>query len=156
MVRKNFIPSKAIQKAKYVDTSLGLLTIVNSKRNGRRIEFRKELVEKLGVTDTITVCYDEERVIFFKPSEASDTVVFNVRESSGKAVIYSYQLVEELTQFFGLNFDDRVCHTIGEGGFDAFEEDGQPVLFVKRTSTNETLCETNTDKAIESEVEANE
>lgn len=156
MVKKNFVPSKAIQKPRHFDAGVGFVTIVNSKKNGRRVEFRKDIVDKLGVKNTITVRYDGDTVIFFKPTDDSDTIKFNVSESSGKAVIYSYQLVEELTQFFGLNFDDRVCHTISEGGFDTFEEDGQPVLFVNRKRSNETICETNADKVVESEVEANE
>lgn len=132
MVKKNFKPSKAIQKPKYVDTSLGLLTVINSTRNGKRVEFRKEVVDKLGVSDVITVCYDDEKVIFFKPIDDTDTVIFNVRKSCGKTVIYSYQLVEELAEFFNLDFTTRVCHTLSDGGFDVFEEDNQPVLFIRR------------------------
>lgn len=156
MIKKNFTPSKAIQKPRHFDAGVGFVTIVNSKKNGRRVEFRKEVIEKIGITKTIAVSYSEDTVIFFKPTDNSDTIIFNVSESNGKAVIYSYQLVEELTEFFGLDFDNRVCHTISDGGYDTFDEDGQPVLFVKRKSSNETICQPNTDNTIGSEVEANE
>lgn len=160
MIKKNFKPSRAIQIPRKYSGDVGFVTIINSTKNGRRVEFRKEIVEKIGVTNTIAVSYDGDTVAFYKPSMDSDTIIFNVSESNGRAVVYSYQLVEELAEFFNLDFTTRVCHTISDGGFDVFEEENQPVMFIKRAGAKDTLNDVINDASesvnIEREVEVNE
>ena len=159
MIKKNFKPSRAIQIPRKYSGDVGFVTIINSTKNGRRVEFRKEIVEKIGVTNTIAVSYDGDTVAFYKPSMDSD-IIFNVRKSCGKAVIYSYQLVEELAEFFNLDFTTRVCHTLSDGGFDVFEEDNQPVLFIRRAevkdASNGMVNDTSESADIEREDEVDE
>lgn len=160
MIKKHFKPSRAIQKPRKYSGDVGFVTIINSTKNGRRVEFRKEIVEKIGVTNTIAVSYDGDTVAFYKPSMDSDTIIFNVSESNGRAVVYSYQLVEELAEFFNLDFTTRVCHTISDGGFDVFEEENQPVMFIKRAGAKDTsnvvINDASESADIEREVEVNE
>ena len=143
MIISKYKPSKAIQKSKSANCGAGYLTVINSKNNGRRIELRKEVADKLKLEDAISVAYDSESAILFKPTDDFESVSFKACKQSSKSVVYSCELVAELTQFFELDFSDRVSYTFVDGVFEVDEESGQQILVIKKKSNKEQLNATN-------------
>lgn len=132
MILSKYTPSKAIQKTKKTNGETGFLTVVNSRRNGKRIEIRKEIAEKLGILDEVAVAYNDESAIIFVPTTEEEVKTFMVKKSGGKSIVYSTQLVEELTRFFGLDFSSTVCHTFVDGKYEFYEETGEKGLVISK------------------------
>lgn len=137
MILQNYKPFKVVQKAKVSSGSNGFLTIINSKKNGRRVEFRREVAEKLNIEDSIAVVYDEDSVAFFRPSEGTDSSL-RVKKSGERRVVYSGGLVSALTDFFGLKFDSNVSYTFTEGRYEIIYEINTMALIIsKKKMANE-------------------
>ncbi len=99
-------------------SSAGYVTIVNSPKNGRRLSISKEPLVELGwnletkleaivlefIADGIVLSLDENR-----------DRKFNLRKQGAKHIIYSKDLVNEVTDRFDLDFSDRVSITFTQG-----------------------------------------
>ena len=138
MIIKNHTPSKARQKSKSSKGGFGLISVVKSGSNGKRIEFRNDIAESIGIVDRVSVLYNETSIVFFVPNLEDDITQFNVRTSGKKYVVYSSQLVEEIAEFLELNFDTTVCHTLCKGSIDTIEElDAKCLVILKEIETTE-------------------
>ncbi len=88
----------------------GILTIINSKGNGKRISIANQVWDKFQKTDKLQViCY--RNGIAIGKEVPNSTKFFNVKKSGAKGVIYSYGLVDEITRKFNLDFSNRVSIT---------------------------------------------
>lgn len=145
MILSKYTPSKAIQKTKKTNGETGFLTVVNSRRNGKRIEIRKEIVEKLGILDEVAVAYNDESAIIFVPTTEEKVKTFMVKQSGGKSIVYSTQLVEEITKFFELDFTSTVCHTFVDGEYESYEETGEIGLVIRKKLAEKVDEEVVTD-----------
>ena len=89
----------------------GVMSIINSQSNGKRIMLSKALMDKLNYPESLQFAfYDNTLVIGEKLSENQGS--FYIREMSKRPVIYSSQLVKTITDVLGLDFSDRVSITL--------------------------------------------
>ena len=130
MIYKNFKPSQAIQKSKS-SSGNGMLTIVNSVRNGRRLEFRKEVAKQLKLVDELTVMYTDVSAIFFRGNGEREGS-FRIKKSGERLVVYSGALVDELSSFFDLDFSSGVCHTFTDGEIEEIDGLAETALIITK------------------------
>lgn len=132
MILTNFKPSKAIQKSKSgVSAGKGYLTLVNSTQNGKRIEIRKEIAEKLALSKFLSIVYTDDSALFFR-TDTEGEGVFRIKKNGERFVVYSYELVAELSAFFKIDFSSGVCHTFTEGTFEKIEELAETALIITK------------------------
>lgn len=87
-----------------------MLTVVNHKC-GKRSKVNKEILRQLGTPEFIQILIDRnQKCVAIVPSEESDPSACRLK-TEGKAefpcLIYSADLVKELTELFEFNFDNR-------------------------------------------------
>jgi hypothetical protein len=103
-----------------------VLSIVNSNKNGKRIEVSKSLVSQI-TDDTIprvSIAVNKDGVAII-PSIDSN---YKLKSSGNKFVLYSTELVREVTKRFNLDFCNCVCQSFTD--FEIFEYELQKVVFV--------------------------
>ena len=102
----------------------GQITIVNSRKNGKRIELLKPLTDLMEIEDEVKIGFMENTLILF-PANAKVTLpIFSL-----KKVIYSASLVQEIAEVLQLDFSERVSYTISNAEID--EAFGVDAVFVK-------------------------
>lgn len=151
MVFNNFKPVDSVQKAskKYSDGT-GIITVVNSSKNGKRIVLGKDVVEKLSLTDSVYISKMDESIAISKNNIANASAQFRLRESGRRKIIYCGSLVDEITEHMHLDFTDKVCHTLCNGSFEVNDESEDKELVVVITVDNE-LTDEETEEDIEDE-----
>ena len=82
----------------------GVLTIVNSARNGKRLSVPTTVLDEIGATDGISVFFGPETVYLSTPVEGA--VVYAGKAQGTKVLFYSAGLVDEITNELGLDFSD--------------------------------------------------
>ena len=137
VILKNYKPSQAVQKAKRSNGGVGLITVINSEKNGRRIEIRQEVAENIKVVDEIAVVYDEHSAIIFAPTTEDEITKFKVKKSGSKIVVYCSQLVDEITEFFSLDFSSTVSQTLCHGRYENVEELSGNCLIIYKENIKE-------------------
>lgn len=97
----------------------GVLSIINSEKNGKRVSLSKEVKEWLGIEaeDTVQVCFLKD-AIAIGTDISKDEKRYKVSESKNKAMLYSTPLVREICKNFGLEFEDgKVSQTFYEAEY---------------------------------------
>jgi len=122
----NAVPFSAKNAIKSVANSGGF-SIVKA-RTGSRITLSKQGYEHLGKPSTMQFASNDTSLIIGEklPNNEND---FNVRDSNGKAIVYSTPLVTEVAEAFELNFDNRTSMTFGDIQYTNNED--SPVIIVK-------------------------
>lgn len=106
----NLIKPKSKDTSRVDITSGGAMTIVNSKDNGKRITISKGSMEYIGNPESVEIGFTEDGIVIGdKLPENGER--FTLRKVGSKAVIYSAQLVKEITELFELDFSNRVSIT---------------------------------------------
>lgn len=90
----------------------GDFSIVNN-RNGRRIVLSKKVLEILGKPETVQFCYTEREIVFGSLIN-EQTHSFKINYSGSKGIIYSRELVDEITENFSLDFSKRTMYTFSK------------------------------------------
>lgn len=107
----------------------GQITIVNSRKNGKRIELLKPLTDLMEIEDEVKIGFMENTLILF-PANAKVTLpIFSLKKVETKKVIYSASLVQEIAEVLQLDFSERVSYTISNAEID--EAFGVDAVFVK-------------------------
>ncbi|MGG3162164.1 MULTISPECIES: hypothetical protein [unclassified Geobacillus] len=88
----------------------GVLSIINSKSNGKRITLSSQLLEKLGCPRRVQFSFSDDEIAVGEELP-ENTHSFNVNKYGAKGVIYSAGLVQEITERFDLDFTSRVSIT---------------------------------------------
>ncbi|GEC92494.1 hypothetical protein [Brevibacillus brevis] len=101
----NFRATKSKPSPKAVG-STSKLTIVNTAKNGKRLMIADELLEVIGADDAVQIAINDEGIAIGN-GLPDDITAFNLRKNGKKGVIYSTELVEELTDLFALDFSDK-------------------------------------------------
>jgi hypothetical protein len=107
------IKPKSKSKARGAKSANGVCTVVNSEKNGKRVTLSKEIMELLNNPVSIEIGFTEDGIAVAKKLPENG-VEFSLRKNGNKGVIYSSQLVEEITELFDLDFQDRVSITFTE------------------------------------------
>lgn len=116
--------SKSISRA---SGEAGVMSIVKAK-TGNRQTLSKELLQELNNPERVQIAFTEGSVIIGErlPNNNSS---FNVKISGAKGIIYSSQLVKEITDWFELDFSNRTSITFNEVEYILNEE--YPVAIIK-------------------------
>jgi len=95
---------------------------------GNRTALAREGHEYLGKPKTLQYAFNDTSVFIGKklPNNCTD---FNVKETNGKAIVYSTALVKEIAERFELSFDDRTSMTFGDIQYT--NNSDEPVIIVK-------------------------
>lgn len=82
------------------------LTIVNTAKNGKRLMIADDVLEAVNADTEVQIAINDEGIAIGN-GLPSDITAFTLRKSGKKGVIYSTELVEELTDLFDLDFSDK-------------------------------------------------
>lgn len=101
--------SKSVSRA---SSAAGVVSVINAK-SGKRITLSKKLLVKLNNPKSIQIGFTEENIIIAEelPNNKS---LFNIKISNGKGIIYSAQLVTEVTELFDLEFNNKTSITFAD------------------------------------------
>lgn len=119
---------KSTQNLKRTDGQ-GQITIVNSRKNGKRIELLKPLTDLMEIEDEVKIGFIENALILFPVNAEVSLPIFSLKKVGTKKVIYSASLVQEIAEVLQLNFSTRVSYTISNAEID--EAFGVDAVFVK-------------------------
>lgn len=119
---------KSTQNLKRTDGQ-GQITIVNSRKNGKRIELLKPLTDLMEIEDEVKIGFIENALIIFPANAEVALPIFSLKKVGTKKVIYSASLVQEIAEVLQLNFSKRVSYTISNAEID--EAFGVDAVFVK-------------------------
>lgn len=120
----NAVPFSAKNAIKSVANSGGF-SIVKAK-TGNRITISKQGYEHLGKPSTMKFAFNDTSLIIGEKLPNNDND-FNVKDSNGKAMVYSTPLVKEIVEAFELNFDNRTSMTFGDIQY-TNNEDSQVII----------------------------
>ncbi|MDR3596449.1 amidophosphoribosyltransferase [Clostridium sp.] len=97
-------------------------------QSGNRATIAKQGYEHLGKPRALQFAFTDTSVIIGAnlPNNNND---FNVKDSNGKAIVYSTPLVREIAEAFELDFDNRTSMTFGDIQYTNSEN--SPVIIVK-------------------------
>lgn len=106
----------------------GVLTIVNSKKNGKRIEFLESLYKIFHIEDVVKLGFYENSLLIAPVTAELSLPIYHLKDVGKKKVLYSAGLVTEIADVLGLDFSERVSMTLSNVEVeDAF---GTEVAFV--------------------------
>lgn len=133
----NFVPLDVADKEKKKGGGKkGALTMICSKKNGKRLLLSAEVVETLDLGDEriVRMGFKGKKLVMSKklPGESN---YFSLKKSGKKFAIYSAEAVNEISRVQQLLFDDRVSFTWYEPEVD--ELDGVPVVLFAPEGRNE-------------------
>ncbi|MEB4783509.1 hypothetical protein P5G60_17270 [Paenibacillus jamilae] len=101
----DFRPSNSKQINRSV-VQKGVLTIVNTKANGKRILIASDVIKKMGNPTQIHVALNDKGIVI---GQSIAENYFQLKDAANKKVIYSSQLVKEITDAFNLDFSEKTC-----------------------------------------------
>lgn len=135
--------SKANSRAE-VNGSSGALTIINSPKNGKRIEIPQRTLDELGQPATIEFGFLDGELVITAAHLSGNPMT--VKSMKNKGVVYSASMVKEITETLGLDFSNgRVSRTLYKVVFE--EENGNVYAFFSvGADDNETLGEDESDE----------
>lgn len=106
---------------------VGGFSVIKAK-TGNRTVLSKQGYEHLGKPKTLKYAFNDTS-IFIGENLPNNSTDFNVKETNGKAIVYSTPLAREIAERFGLNFDDRTSMTFGDIQYT--QNGDEPVIIVK-------------------------
>lgn len=113
-ILKRAVQSKS-KSVKRVSSVAGVVSVVNAK-SGKRITLSKILLEKLNNPKSIQIAFTEDSIIIAEELPDNKSL-FNIKMSNDKGIIYSAQLVMEITELFSLEFNNKTSITFGEAEY---------------------------------------
>ncbi len=122
MHKKIFTAPKATSTSRGKKGETGVITIVNSKKNGRRIEFLPQLCELLSIDEDVQLAFDENSLVVIPMTEEPEYPVFQLKKSGNKKVIYNTALVEEIIKQLKLDYSNCVSKTLDNVKIENWDE----------------------------------
>lgn len=120
-------PAQSEQKSKCCGTA-GVISLINSKKNGKRLSLSSALLEYLNNPETVQIGLGDDSIVIGEVLESCD-LNYTVRRQDSKGMIYAGGLVEEITSTYGLDFSDRVSITFHEVEY--MEMEAYPIAVIK-------------------------
>jgi hypothetical protein len=93
----------------------GVMSIVNSKSNGKRISLSKDLLDRLNNPESVQFAFNTDSVVIGEKLPIVENS-FSIRKDK-KGIIYASQLVEEITKEFSLDFSNRTSVTFHQAKY---------------------------------------
>ncbi|AOT72806.1 hypothetical protein [Geosporobacter ferrireducens] len=108
--------------------SAGIMSIINSLKNGKRLSFCRDLMLKLKLPERVQIGTNSNSIIIGVklPFKCND---FKISKTGGKSIIYSGPLVMEITKKFNLDYSNRTSITFHDVTYGEFE--GFPYAIIK-------------------------
>ena len=114
MAKKFFQPPKAIPSARKHKKNSGVLTIVKSKKNGKRIEFPPNFCEQLGIDKKVQLAFDGNALVVIPETDKPEYPVYDLKDNGRKKVLYNAALVEEIVEQLNLDYGTCVSKTLND------------------------------------------
>lgn len=111
----------------------GVLSVVNSK-NGMQLRFAKEFHNSLGSPENFQIGYSDTELAVGKDLGQHFTS-YPLKDNGLKKIIYSSELVKQITEIYDLDFSDRTCITFSEVTYHQVR--GNTVALIKMKDNNE-------------------
>ncbi|QIB27941.1 hypothetical protein [Caloranaerobacter azorensis] len=120
---------KSIGKSRDIGKGAAALSLVNSK-NGMRVTLGAEVYRRINSPDKIQIAFSADEIAVFK-SLPENKNYFRPRITGKvkKAIIYSADLVREITNKYGLEFNNRVSYSFYDVRY--ITENGITIALVK-------------------------
>lgn len=122
------IKPKSTSKSRCTENSRGVCTVINSKKNGKRVILKKEIMDYLKNPAKIEVGFTEDGIVIAEKLPENG-VEFSIKKMGNRMVIYSSELVKEITQLFNLDFSNRVSITFTES--EKYDDLDNPIVKIK-------------------------
>ncbi|MFL0167932.1 hypothetical protein [Candidatus Clostridium helianthi] len=108
----------------------GIMTIINSKKNGKRITFANDVIEKLGDFNQLQIAFSKQGIVIGEniPNVGQH---FPLKKSGAKWIIYSAGLVTEISEKFGLDFSERVSITFQKVEYKQIQESKLAIISIQ-------------------------
>lgn len=98
----------------------GVLTIVNSEKNGKRLMIAKDVMGRLGECETIQISITKAGIVVGE-TIPGNSKKFRVKKQGTKSIVYAAGVVREITEQFGLDYSERVSMTFSEVEFSTIQ-----------------------------------
>ncbi|WP_052414778.1 hypothetical protein [Paenibacillus sp. FSL R5-0345] len=108
----NFKPIAATHESKG-NGRPGVCSLVNADGNSKRFTISAKVMEQIGFPEQIQIGVNEKGFAVGAKLPNNETC-FTLKQSGTKAVVYSSELVKELTSLFDLDFSERTSITFYE------------------------------------------
>ncbi len=112
MAKKIFQSPKAIPSARKHKKNSGVLTIVKSKKNGKRIEFLTNFCEQLGIDKKVQLAFDGNALVVIPETDEPEYPVYDLKDNGRKKILYNAALVEEIIEQLDLDYSECVSKTL--------------------------------------------
>lgn len=116
---ENFKASKSKQKS-VIRSNQGVVTIINTEKNGKRIVFLKDVMDKLGNPPKILISCSDNAIAVGERLPDNQNFL-SIKYSKTKGTIYSAGTVNELTEMYQLDFSNRTLITFSEVKYTTYE-----------------------------------
>lgn len=99
------------QPIKIAAGGAGVMSIVNSPKNGRRFLISKDVYIEMGKPSSVNIAFTNDSIVIGTKIPVNRGS-YPVGKLGNKAVIYATPLIKEATELFNIDFSDgRVCRT---------------------------------------------
>ena len=105
---------------------VGVMSVINSSENGKRITYSKEVTQKIGNPSAVTIALSETKIAV-SAADPNSPNPLKLGRLGRKGVIYSSELVKTLTEKYNLDFSNRVSITLAEV---QYKKDGDKTVAV--------------------------
>jgi len=112
------------------NTEVGIISIINSVKNGKRISLSKGLMQKLNCPKTIQFSFYDESIAIAE-NLPNNKGSFTIKEWKKQFLIYSAPLVNEITRTFDLDFEGITSKTFHEARYMNIEETTVAMISMK-------------------------
>lgn len=105
----------------------GLITVVNSQKNGKRVVLSHAVTKLLDLESTVKIALYGNALALSKDSQQI-TASFKLKDQGRKKVIYSSKLVDEIGLCLPLDFENCVSRTLY--GYHYENINGEEILLI--------------------------
>jgi hypothetical protein len=91
----------------------GVATLINSEADGKRLTTCRDLTEKIGNPEAVTIAFDKSKIAI-SATQLNSENSFKLGRIGKKGVIYSVDLVRKITEEYNLDYTERVSITFHE------------------------------------------
>ena len=106
-----------------------LIRVINTAKHGKRVQIKDELIDALGIEDTIEVGIIKDQLVLTK--EGISSAKYNLKIQGKTHVIYHTQLVKDITEKCNLIFADKRT-TVGFSSVEIVEKDGMKLAIARK------------------------
>lgn len=100
----------------------GSLSLVNTKKNGKRLMFSEELLNCLEINNEVQIGFLEDNILVVGAEINSSEPKFKLHKMGNKKVIYFKEIVEMIAEKQGISFQNRTTHTWYEPTIETYED----------------------------------